>query len=242
VVRVSTRSGSSHPSGALAVVGFLPSLREIIVVADVVQGEGHVIGGGLHALGLDEAARSVEQDDHNMGEAVTAATHSAGADERQQTGEAASQQRQIADDIASRMGAPNPPEVGVRIPHAEPHYVIVDPHRFPKTALHTLQAQEGTSFRSDESTAYPKQQPQELTYDPAGNENNERRAEALRGIPVQPNSGMDRDEYPPAVFGEGGQGYSVKYVPSPDNQGAGASMGRQLRGLDEGSRVRIVVG
>lgn len=49
------------------------------------------------------------------------------------------------------------------------------------------------------------------------------------------------DEYPPAMFREGGAGSSVRPVSPADNMGAGASIGNQCRGLACGSQVRIVV-
>jgi len=47
------------------------------------------------------------------------------------------------------------------------------------------------------------------------------------------------DEYPPAMFKEGGQGASVRPINPRDNMGAGASMGNQLRGVPDGAKVRI---
>lgn len=51
----------------------------------------------------------------------------------------------------------------------------------------------------------------------------------------------DRDEYPPAMFKEGGNGASVKKIDSSDNRGAGSSIGQQYRGLACGTQVKIVV-
>jgi hypothetical protein len=42
----------------------------------------------------------------------------------------------------------------------------------------------------------------------------QRRAESLQGIPSSPL--LDRDEYPPAVFKEGGAGSSVRLIPIPE--------------------------
>src|SRR5690606_9068274 len=52
---------------------------------------------------------------------------------------------------------------------------------------------------------------------------------------------MDRDEYPPAVFQEGGAGASVRHISSGDNRGAGSSMGNQLRGVKNGEKVKLEV-
>ena len=60
-----------------------------------------------------------------------------------------------------------------------------------------------------------------------------RRAEALKGVATKP--GQDRDEAPPAVFKEGSQ--SVRHIPSSDNRGSGASMGQQLRGVQNNQKV-----
>jgi len=65
------------------------------------------------------------------------------------------------------------------------------------------------------------------------------RAAALRNSPVV--KGLDRDEYPPAVFSEGGQGSSVRPINPSDNRGSGASIGSQLKGLPNGTTVKIEV-
>jgi RHS repeat-associated protein len=65
----------------------------------------------------------------------------------------------------------------------------------------------------------------------------QRRAEALQGFATAP--GLDRDEYPPAVFAEGGSGASVRRIPIPDNRGSGAFFGNQLKGLPDGAKVKM---
>jgi RHS repeat-associated protein len=79
--------------------------------------------------------------------------------------------------------------------------------------------------------------PSRLTIDRPGTD--ARRAEAMRGYP--PRSGFDRDEYPPAMFEEGGAGASVRYIPPGDNRGAGAVIGRLTRPYPDGTQVDIVV-
>jgi hypothetical protein len=64
------------------------------------------------------------------------------------------------------------------------------------------------------------------------------RAEALRGYPTDPD--RDRDEYPPAVSREGGEGAHVRYVDDSENQSQGASMGYSLRPYCDGSHFRLV--
>lgn len=103
--------------------------------------------------------------------------------------------------------------------------VIISASRYPGTTAHMLAAQAAGH-------------PSNLTFEPAGAPI--RRAAALSGIPTKP--GLDRDEYPPATFAEGGAGSSVQYVPFSDNRGAGASMGRQLAGTPPGCRVTLTVG
>jgi hypothetical protein len=65
------------------------------------------------------------------------------------------------------------------------------------------------------------------------------RAEALKGYDTVPE--MELDEYPPAMFREGGAGASVRAISPSDNKGAGASLGNQLRKHPDGTRVQLVV-
>lgn len=65
-----------------------------------------------------------------------------------------------------------------------------------------------------------------------------RRTEALKGKERAP-SGQDRDEYPPAMFKEGGSGTSVRNINSSDNRGAGAAIGNQCRGVPDGGQVKV---
>lgn len=80
--------------------------------------------------------------------------------------------------------------------------------------------------------------PSVLTLDRAGA--TARRSASLAGIPTKP--GLDRDEYPPAVFLEGGAGASVRHIPFSDNRRAGAMMRNQLRGATEGCKITMSVG
>jgi RHS repeat-associated protein len=65
------------------------------------------------------------------------------------------------------------------------------------------------------------------------------RRDSLRGVAPQP--GMDRDEYPPACCAEGGAGASVRPIPRSDNRSAGGQLGRQLKGVPDGTQVRITM-
>jgi RHS repeat-associated protein len=79
--------------------------------------------------------------------------------------------------------------------------------------------------------------PSVLTIDRAGAPAN--RSASLSGYDKVP--GRQLDEYPPAMFREGGAGASVRPISPADNMGAGASIGNQCRGLACGTQVRIVV-
>jgi filamentous hemagglutinin len=53
--------------------------------------------------------------------------------------------------------------------------------------------------------------------------------------------GKQLDEYPPAMFQEGGAGASVRAINPRDNMAAGACIGIACRGLANGDKVRIKV-
>ncbi|WP_181775809.1 NucA/NucB deoxyribonuclease domain-containing protein [Amycolatopsis pittospori] len=74
----------------------------------------------------------------------------------------------------------------------------------------------------------------------------DRRKKSLRGI--RRIVGKDRDEWPQAVFVEGGKGASVRHIDPSDNKGSGASLGNQMRGnkagdyrIDDNTKIRIFV-
>lgn len=70
-----------------------------------------------------------------------------------------------------------------------------------------------------------------LTLDRPGAD--QRRYQATHNFPRV--AGQQPDEYPPALAVQGGLGADVRNIPSADNQGAGASMGNQLRRQPDGS-------
>ncbi|MEQ1890561.1 MAG: RHS repeat-associated core domain-containing protein [Alphaproteobacteria bacterium] len=80
--------------------------------------------------------------------------------------------------------------------------------------------------------------PSQLTINRSGVPAN--RAAATRGLDKVP--GKHLDEYPPAMFKEGGTGASVRPINPRDNMSAGACIGNACRGLPDGSRIRIRVG
>lgn len=101
---------------------------------------------------------------------------------------------------------------------------VVDSKRYPQTAEHILAAQKA-GFSSVLT----------IGRDSAA----ERRRESLKN--VRTNSFFDRDEYPCAVFTEGGAGADVVYIEGSDNRGAGSFMRWQMRNMPDGSSVRIRV-
>ncbi len=54
--------------------------------------------------------------------------------------------------------------------------------------------------------------------------------------------GKHLDEFPPAMFKEGGSDASVRAINPRDNMSAGAYIGNATRGLPDGAKVRIKVG
>ncbi|MEE4273253.1 MAG: RHS repeat-associated core domain-containing protein [Thermoanaerobaculales bacterium] len=102
--------------------------------------------------------------------------------------------------------------------------VVVSGHRHPETAAHISDAQIAG-------------QPSTLTIDRPGAPG--RRSQSQAGHDRVP--GKDLDEYPPAMFKEGGKGASIRPVSPADNRGAGACIGNQCRGLSDGTQVKIVV-
>jgi len=102
--------------------------------------------------------------------------------------------------------------------------VTVSRSRYPESARHIEEAV--SAGRSNT-----------LTIDRANS--TARRRDALRGTPTR--RGLDRDEFPPAMFQEGGRGASVRHINPADNRGAGACIGAQCRNLPDGTRVRIDV-
>jgi hypothetical protein len=80
-------------------------------------------------------------------------------------------------------------------------------------------------------------QPDVVTIDRAGADAN--REASTGGLQTVP--GKQLDEYPPAMFREGGAGASVRPINPSENMSAGAYLGNMLRGFPNGARVRIRV-
>jgi RHS repeat-associated protein len=65
------------------------------------------------------------------------------------------------------------------------------------------------------------------------------RATSLKPFPTA--KGYDRDEWPMAMFKEGGAGSSVRYIDPSDNRGAGSTIGAALRDLPDETKVRFQI-
>ncbi|MEI4482810.1 MULTISPECIES: NucA/NucB deoxyribonuclease domain-containing protein [unclassified Phyllobacterium] len=106
--------------------------------------------------------------------------------------------------------------------------VVVSQSAYPESANHILDAQAAG-------------QPMTLTIDRGGA--NARRQASTGRFPREP--GKQPDEYPPAMFLEGGAGASVRNITASDNMGSGASIGNQLRPptrYPDGCKATIVIG
>jgi RHS repeat-associated protein len=91
--------------------------------------------------------------------------------------------------------------------------------KWPQSAKHIEEAQKNG-------------QPSILTIERGGAKANRRAS--LKGVKTK--AGCDRDEYPPAMFSEGGEGASVKLINSSDNRGSGSYFGSFLRYTNKGGR------
>lgn len=105
------------------------------------------------------------------------------------------------------------------------HDVFISKSKYPESALHI-------------QDAINKGKPNILTIDRAGAK--ERRRAALQGTETKP--GYDRDEYPPAMFKEGGKNASVKHISPSDNRGSGKCIGSQCKNLNNGDKIKITIG
>ena len=65
------------------------------------------------------------------------------------------------------------------------------------------------------------------------------RKASIGGMEKVPNKQLD--EYPPAMFKEGGEGASVRAIDPGNNMGAGACIGNACRGLADGAKVKVKV-
>ncbi|MFZ7237227.1 NucA/NucB deoxyribonuclease domain-containing protein, partial [Avibacterium gallinarum] len=102
--------------------------------------------------------------------------------------------------------------------------ITVSKAKYPETATHI-------------NDAINKGHPNILTIDRKGAA--KRRREALSNIPAK--KGFDRDEYPPAMFAEGGKNSSIRYISPSDNRGAGSCIGIQCRKFNDGDKIKIEI-
>ncbi|OLT39114.1 hypothetical protein BJF85_07925 [Saccharomonospora sp. CUA-673] len=207
----------------------------------VVDATGSAASTVLDGVGLDGAADSVAGAMDSAGETVASATRSAGDTISNWGGDRADDLRGAGHDIADELGDREPLSPADDPNRDTPDYIIVDEDRYPASAEHIQDAQSGEVWRGDRS--YERSPlPSEVTYDPDNAD--ARRNDALRGVPPRGSEGLDRDEYPPAMMAEGGEGASVRYIDESDNRGAGSSMGHQARtqGLEADDKVHIVAG
>jgi RHS repeat-associated protein len=146
-----------------------------------------------------------------------------------------------ADVAASVVGVASPiPFAGQAIKMARVADKAMDVARTSDKALDAAKGVTLSRSRFPESVAHIEDaqragKPSTLTIDRAGATANRR--ESMRG--TNRVSGKDRDEYPPAMFKEGGKGASVRPIRPSDNRGAGACIGAQCQGLPNGTKVRI---
>ncbi|MPM58764.1 hypothetical protein SDC9_105597 [bioreactor metagenome] len=103
--------------------------------------------------------------------------------------------------------------------------IVIPRSKYPETAQHV-------------EDAIKSGHPDELTIERSKSKSN--RKESLKAKPKVKDK--DLDEYPPAMFKEGGAGASVRPIAPSDNRGAGAWMGQKLRAFPDGARVRIRIG
>lgn len=137
----------------------------------------------------------------------------------------------------------------------EVYAIKVDKIRYPESAEHIELAQGGRTYAGDDYTV-GRSRGDVVTIDRPNASGRRESWQKAPEIDVPTRVGRDRDEYPPAMFSEGGydpatgKTPSIRYIGSSDNRGAGSSIGNQLRrgwedfggaGLPNGARVRILV-
>ncbi|RHF65836.1 Rhs family protein, partial [Bacteroides stercoris] len=67
----------------------------------------------------------------------------------------------------------------------------------------------------------------------------DRRKEAIANTKTK--KGRDRDEWPMAMFKEGGSGADIEYILPSDNRGAGSSIRAALSGCNDGDTIKIEI-
>ena len=232
-------TNANDPSGliidTLLDIGFIG--YDIYKIAkDNIFGNCDNLGENLLALGADVAG-AVIPFATGLGAGVRAAKAADHALEAARATERAAEAAKVADHIGDAAKAvdhgadtvkatKNADDVARSATHSDDgvREIVIDSNKYPESAQHIRDAQASGH-------------PQELTIDRSGSSQNRR--DALRDHDTVP--GRDRDEYPPAVFKEGGSGSSVRPINPSDNRGSGSTLGHQIKDLPDGTRVRIVV-
>lgn len=117
----------------------------------------------------------------------------------------------------------------VAVVTGKPRDVLLSRTRYPESAAHIDHAQR-------------MGQPTVLTLDRVGAA--KRRQASLQHIKRRSDrsiTGLDRDEYPPAMTKQGGFNANVRFIGASDNRGAGKAMERQVNDLPDGSNIRVLV-
>ena len=105
------------------------------------------------------------------------------------------------------------------------YIAVIDSWAYPQTAEHI-------------TAAWNKRCPgQPMVFTLDRKHSDEKRKRSLKNI--KPKAGQDRDEFPNAVFKEGGDQADVFYLDPADNRGSGSSLRHQLKGVPDGAKVKI---
>jgi len=110
----------------------------------------------------------------------------------------------------------------------KPRDVIIQRSKHPEAAAHIEHAQRNG-------------QPTVLQIDRAGAAERRRESTGRVNLNPKPAPHYERDEYPPAMTGQGGHNANVRFINPHDNRGAGSSMRAQTRDLPDGSKIRVLV-
>lgn len=118
--------------------------------------------------------------------------------------------------------------------------------RHPETADHVADAQAGRNWAGEQrAVGNSTKQPDVVVKQAKGAQTRRNQATGpyKKVVENRKERGIDLDEYPPAMFAEGGSGASVKAIGASDNRSAGSVMGWDVRtaGVRDGQAVRLVV-
>ena len=117
--------------------------------------------------------------------------------------------------------------------------VVVELDRFPRIVDHVRDAVRPGVHRGDD---VPGRYPRILHIERGKRAEKDRRWRRMFGDQFPPRPDEDRDEYPPSLSAENDDTRDsphLRYVEDSENQAAGSSLGRQLRGYCNGVAFRI---